>query len=557
MSAGEPAPTLPPAHSGLSPRPPAATAAHTDDPALKKTSTPKPPRNLDKHLFEAGQQCHKRLWLDYHRPASVEAGSSRQAMSATGLQLVTLARSVFPKGVAIENENAAKAAAATAEQLAAGTAVLFGATFVADGVETRTDILVRHKDGAIDLYEVKSGTKIKHRYVNDLALQMHAAERSGHKVRAAFLLHVNPKYAHKAGGDFPPMQLLRSADVTTKVRKQVDLVTRRLAHFRQALEDEAVLQLPMGTFCTMPFPCPHLATCRKEAPATPLLELPELTRTLELELHKEGIEDLTALDADRPGLTFRQRRTIACVKQQTPILEPFVRDELVQIKKPLHFLALATVTEALPRFDGQRPWRELPIAWAANTIHADGRLETVAFATVERDDPRPAFAASLGKHLDVGGTIVCWNDESLEELHSLLDDLPAAKAAVRSIVSRPHVDMMHLFDAGVFHPQLRTHADLRASVKALLDDSSGDELAIWGEDALRDALAKAGTPRIRATTKEKIAADVKANVQWIADRLLQLFRKFGEGEQKAKETPPPPKTGPTPKPRPLPKPLPS
>jgi hypothetical protein len=85
-----------------------------------------------------------------------------------------------------------------------------------------------HKDKQIDLFEIKSGTKVKHRYVNDLALQAVVLERCGLKLRAAFLLHVNPQYAHKEGEDYPPMQLLRSADVTTKVQKQLDNVRRRL-----------------------------------------------------------------------------------------------------------------------------------------------------------------------------------------------------------------------------------------------------------------------------------------------------------------------------------------
>jgi hypothetical protein len=164
-----------------------------------------------------------------------------------------------------------------------------------------------------------------------------------------------------------------------------------------------MLQLPMGTFCTTPFRCPHLARCSGEAPALPLRELPELTRTQELELHKEGIETITALDPQRPGLTFRQRRTIACVQAGEPVLEPFVREELQQSTKPAHFLAIAALTDALPRFEGQRPWRLLPYAWATNTLHPDGRLETADFVHVERTDPRTAFITSLAKHLEVGG----------------------------------------------------------------------------------------------------------------------------------------------------------
>lgn len=520
---------------------------------MKKQDPPTSPRNLDKHLFEAGQQCHKRLWLDYHEPIEAEPPATRKAMSQAGQQLVTLARSVFPKGVPIEAKTVAKAAEVTKEQLAAGTPVLFGATFVADGIEVRSDILVLHKDGQVDLYEVKSGTKIKHRYVNDLALQVHVVEACGIKVRAAFLLHVSPKYVHKEGADYPPMQLLRSADVTNKVKKQVEQVRIRLPHFRNAIADENVLQLPMGTFCTLPFACPHLPRCTKEGPALPLRELPELTRAQELELYQEGIEDLPGVDHKRPGLTFKQRRTLACIQQQSPIVEPFVREELRQCAPPLHFLAVATLTEPLPRFEGQRPWRQLPYAWAAHTLHKDGRLETASFAHADRTDPRPEFAATLGKHLEIGGTILCWNDTALDSLHALLEDLPAAKAAVRSITNRQHVDLMQLFDAGVFHPALRGHGDLAASVAALLDDPSGIGLAVRTEDDLRLTIEKASAPRVRSTTKEKIAAEVKQGLVWQTERLLQLYRKYGEVEAQRPKPAAPPAKGPV---KALPKPLP-
>jgi hypothetical protein len=527
--------------------------------ASKKPASPKAPRNLDKHLFESGQQCHKRLWLDYHEPAETEASSTRQAMSEVGQQLLVLARSVFPKGVLVEGKTIAKAAEATQEQLAAGAQVLFGAAFIADGVEVQSDILVVHKDGQLDVYEIKSGTKIKHRYVFDLALQVHAVEASGRTVRAAFLLHVNPKYAHKEGADYPPMQLLRSADVTTKVRKQLEQVRVRLPHFRRAINDENVLQLPMGTYCTTPFQCPHLARCTKEGPALPLRELPELTRAQELAMHQEGIEELTAIDSQRPGLTFKQRRTLASIEQKTLLVEPFVREELRQCNQPLHFLSIATLTEPLPRFEGQHPWRQVPYAWAVNTLHKDGRVETASFSHADRTDPRTDFATTLAKHLEIGGTIMCWNDDNLESLRALLEDLPNAKAAVRTIVGRQHVAMMKLFDAGVFHPQLRTHTDLEATVAALQNDTSGADLAIRNEDQLREAIDKATAPRSRSTTKDKIAADMKAWVGWCSDRLLQLYRKFAEVEDVRQKAPPATaksaaKSPPKPLPRQLPKP---
>ncbi len=547
---------------------------------MKKKTSPSAARNLDKLLFEAGQQCQKRLWLDYREPVADTPSASRLAMSAAGEQLRALARTAFPKGVAIEATDPVAAARETRERIAAGQLVLFNATFLADGIEARCDVLVLHRaptgrapgdaapaaatavgakppDGLGDLVEIKSGTQVKHRYVNDLALQALVLEQCGLKLRAAYLLHVNPKYVHKEGADYPPMQLLRSGDVTHKVQKMLEPLRRRLQQYRQSLADDAVLQLPMGTFCTSPFPCPYIPRCSKEAPALPLRELPELTRQQEIELHKEGIEDLASLDAKREGLTFRQRRTLACVQQNTRLVEPFVRDELRQCTKPLHFLAIAAITDPLPRFDGQRPWRRVPYAWAAHTVHADGRLETGSFVHVDRTDPRPQFVATLAKHLEVGGTIVVWNDDSLEELRPLLDDLPAAKAAVRALVGHPHLDLMQLFDSGVFHPALRTHADLRASANALLEDASGASLPVFGEDELLAALQKAWAPRIRATTKEKIGADVLAGLTWASERVMNLFNAFAEvAAPAAKAVPAAPRAAQKPLPRPLPKPLP-
>lgn len=503
---------------------------------MKKSSAPKPPRLLDKHLFEAGQQCLKRLWFDSHEPTEVEPSPTRQAMSAVGDQLRALARSVFPKGVLVSEATPQAAAEATKRLLAEGTAVLFDATFVADGVEARSDILVQHKDGSLDVYEIKSGTRINPRYVNDLALQTVVIAASGMRVRAAFLLHLNPKYVHKEGAEFPPMQLLRSADVTAKVERHVASVRRRLQQFHQVQAATEPLQLPMGTYCTTPFPCPYFGRCAAEAPAQPLRLLPELTRQLETELHKEGIEDLTSIDAARPGLTFRQRRFLTCLREGKPIVEPFVREELRQCQRPLHFLAIAYLPEPLPRFDGQRAWRQIPFGWAATTLHEDGRLESASFAHVDRTDPRAEFATTLAKHLEVGGTVICWDDEGLSGLRHLLDDLPDAKNAVRAIMGRPHLDMMHLLEAGVFHPELPDNRSLVTSAAALLEDASGKDLPIPDEDALREALAKAGAPRVRSTTKEKIAGELTATLKWQSEHLLSLYQRFGEVEIVRPET---------------------
>ncbi|MGK0201279.1 MAG: hypothetical protein ACI89X_000286 [Planctomycetota bacterium] len=500
-------------------------------PILKKSAKPKAPKNLDKQLFEAGLQCHKRLWLDYHEPSPESTSASRQEMSRVGDEMRELARTAFPMGVVIDCDDATAAAKKTAELLADNTPVLFDATFVHNGLEAQCDILVVHhnketNEKMVDLFEIKSGTKIKHRYVNDLALQAIVLEQCGLKLKSAYLLHINPKYSHVEGEEFPPMQLLRSADVTAKVEKQLPNVTRRLKHLRLAIHNDSVLELPMGTFCKNPFPCPHTARCQKDAPPLPLHQLPGLTRAQEIEMHKEGIEELMSVDGGREGLTFRQRRTLACMQQQERITESFVAEELFACERPLHFVSIAAVTEPLPRFHQQRPWQQTPYAWAAKTIHEDGRVESTSWASVDRSDPRAQFVKTLSRHIEIGGTMLCWRSEAIREMRTMLDSVPDGKTSVRALLGFEHVDMMQLLEAGVFDPKLLSYSDFRTVIGALLDDRSGDKLDSLDANYRYEALQKARTPRVRAATRDKISAEIQEALSWQSHRLADLFELF-------------------------------
>lgn len=493
---------------------------------MKKSAKPNGVRSLDKRSFEAGQQCHKRLWLDTHEPVDEPVSDSRREMSRIGVELRDLARTAFPMGVTIESEDVTAAAAATSEQLAAGAPVLFDAAFVDDGIEARCDILVVHKDGLVDLFEIKSGAKVKQRYVHDLALQANVLAANGYKLQRAYLLHVNTQYAHRAGADYPPMQLLRSSDVTAKVIKQQPNVARKAQLLQQVVAASTPPRAPMGTYCTSPFACPHAARCRDEASSLPLTRLPELTRQLEAQLHKEGIEDLAGLAPDRDGLTFRQRRTLQCHAEQERVVEPLLAEELGACEHPLHFLAVAVVTDPLPVFDQQRPWQRTPFAWALRTRHADGRVEEHAFAQVDRDDPRGAFVKSLSRQLEVGGTAVVWGEESLTELRPLLDSLPDDKPSVRALLGADHLDLRALLESTVFDPSLPDFRDVAAVVETLLGDPSGAALEGLDADSRFAMVQKARTPRVRAATREKIAATVTDALKWQTAQLAALFERY-------------------------------
>ena len=452
-------------------------------------------------------------------------------MSRVGDELRELARSAFPMGVLIEIEDAETAAAKTKQLIEANTPALFDATFIANGIEAKCDILIVHHNKEtdekfVDLFEIKSGTKVKHRYVHDLALQAIVLAASGFQLKSAFLLHINPKYSHTEDNEYPPMELLRSANVTAKVEKQVPIVARRLKQLRLAIDKKNAPKLPMGTFCKAPFPCPHNARCQKDAPALPLFELPELTRQQEIEMQKDGIKEMMGVNDEREGLSFRQRRTLACMQQKERILEPFVGEELAGCAKPLHFVAIASVTEPLPQFNDQRPWQLTPYAWAVVTHHEDGKITSNEWACVDRSDPRAQFVKTLRRHTEIGGTILCWQSEMTRDLRALLDSVPGGKSDIRALLSIEHVNMMQLLEAGVFDPELLSYSNFQTVVGTVLNDHSGDKLKALDVNYQYEVLQKARAPRARSTTRNKISVEIQEALSWQAHRLMDLYNVF-------------------------------
>jgi hypothetical protein len=505
-----------------------------------KKSAAKQPTKLTKSLYEAGLQCLKRLWLDVHDPQDEPTSLTRAHLAEVGAKLTKLACSAFPKGIEVAGSTTAARAAHTKELLAGGEPVVCGATFVGASSECVIDIVVQHKDGKLDLFEVKSGTKVKLRYLTDMALQLATVESAGHQVRASYLLHVQPRYAHKEGTDFPPMQLLRSTDVTARVRKVLDAMRPRMALMQKTLAEKSAPELPMGSHCTTPFRCPHYAACAAEAPDDGLHELPDLDRKLDNELRKYGAASLRDLDPNDDTLSFKQRRTVAAVHAGETLVEPFIRDELRDCRYPLHFVAIASVTEPLPQFEGQRPWRHVPFGWAVHTLTENGRTTSANYFFAEKGDPRRECITGLAKVVEAGGTLVCWNDRALTDLRELLEDLPDAKEQVRAVLARGHLDLMHLFDAGIFHPKLRGHRELATTVRALVPEFRAGDAAALDEEQLRATIEKMNTPRSRKQTRDKLAADLQASLDWCSESLLAMYRKFAGVEAPAAPAAPKP-----------------
>jgi len=120
-----------------------------------------------------------------------------------GQEIGQKAHLLFPGGVRIDEEpwQHAEAVARTAVLMSdARVPAIFEAAFEYDGIRIRVDVLERLGRDAWGLREVKSSTKLKDHYVDDLALQAFVLRGAGVAVPSIELVHVNSGYVRGPDG---------------------------------------------------------------------------------------------------------------------------------------------------------------------------------------------------------------------------------------------------------------------------------------------------------------------------------------------------------------------
>ncbi len=455
-------------------------------------------------------QCAKRLHLEFHRPDEIPEPTVRhQFLMEAGKQLLELACQGFPNGRSVDTDDADEAAEQTREILSQEEgAAVFNASFVSDQAEVRCDIVLPTGSGQLDIFEVKSGTKVKLRHIMDLAFQVNAIEACDYTVRHANILHLSPDYLHDGGKDLPAHAVFKNVDVSSKVRKRMAGARARIDNYLNVLSDETTLELPMGTWCSAPIPCHYLEQCREEASAHPLLELPDITAVLESELHQEGIEDLQQLDEKRDGLTLIQRRALRSVATDQMVVEPSGHKNLDEADYPIGVVYVGYCLQVIPQLKASRAWEHVPFQWSAQVVQKDGTVEQRDWLADGKDDPRPGFVRSLAECVEQWETLGLYTQRLETVLKHLLEELPDEKPYVRALLNIPVLTLEHVVRTGLYHPELRGSFELEVVLRALVPDLELDALPIRAPEEAAAAFRRMLLSRTRDTIRQKLSSQL-------------------------------------------------
>jgi hypothetical protein len=221
-------------------------------------------------------------------------------------------------------------------------------------------------------------------------------------------VHLNTGYVRDGALDV--RSLFTIDDVTEAVEDGQAAIERNLRQFEAALAG-AEPEVPIGTQCNNPYECDFRPYCWRAVPFPSVLDLRKLNGNRKFEYYHRGI--VTYEDA-RKHIDLNAVQSLqvdTALNHAVQVDAGALGDFLGDVRYPVSFLDFETFQDAIPRFDGQRPYQNMPFQYSLHIVHETGELEHKEFLADENADPRHELARRLLEDLPGEGTIFAYHQQ--------------------------------------------------------------------------------------------------------------------------------------------------
>jgi len=368
--------------------------------------------NLSKSRYCKGIRCQKILWLDAHKSEVRDESVFNKAVFETGNRVGDLAMGYYGAFSEVPyNDDKSIMIAETKRLLDANTPIICEASFSHDGNFCSVDIL-RVRGSEVEITEVKSSTDISPIYYDDIAFQYHVLSSCGLNVKKTFIMHINNKYERQ--GDIDLTGLFTANDCTKIVRAMQKDVAANIERFKKSAEEENEPDIEIGVYCVDPYECEYRAYCWKHIPNNSVFDVSGrvLHWDKKFDLYKRGVISYKQLLESGEKLNdaaLLQLETF--VYKKPPVIDKeLIRLFLDTLSWPLYFLDFETFQEAIPPFDGLRPYMQVPFQYSLHIQETPGAaLKHREFLAKEGIDPREELAARLCEDIPQNVCVLAYN----------------------------------------------------------------------------------------------------------------------------------------------------
>lgn len=439
-------------------------------------------KGLSKSCYTAFCQCPKNLWLKVYKPEEAKDDPALEARFEQGNEVGDLAMQLYGDFVEVTAKNADGSldlnamVEKTREEMTKGTENICEASFFLEGNYCAVDILRRNSNGW-DIYEVKSSsfpecdgeeTKLE-KYAPDIAYQKWLMEKCGVKVINTYLVCLNSNYVRH--GELDLQQLFVIIDMKDLVDNEYLKVPTQVKLAMKVLSDGNEPDIDLSKHCMKPYKCAFLDYCKRQhgvpEDEPTVFGIYSMNFSEKLKYYQAGhisfedvLVELQNKTSDpkyikKPTKTLPiQLMQVECTLNKTEhIIVNGIRKFLSSLSYPLYFLDFETFQQAIPQYDGQKPYQQITFQYSLHIKESPNApyQHKEYLAPSDGRDPRRELAEQLCKDIPTDVCTLAYNKMfecgRIKELAELYPDL-----AVHLLNIRDHiVDLIDPFRAGDYY----------------------------------------------------------------------------------------------------------
>lgn len=393
--------------------------------------------NISKSLYCNYIQCKKQIWLNKYKPEEY-IETKNESIMENGNEVGDLARRYFGNYSLVKfNEVLIKMIMETKEYLKQNKSVICEASFKFDNLFASIDILKIDDDG-VNIYEVKSSTEVKDIYKDDASFQAYILKKLGYKVKSVNIMHLNSFYEFKDELDLKG--LFSIEDITSLSIKKESEIEENVKEINEILDSEKEPDIDLDIYCFKPYDCPFFKYCSKHIKDNNVFEIRGMTINKKIDLYKKGLINFEDLINEKLNDKYIEQIDYRLHDKEPKINKDKIKSFLSTLKEPLYFLDFETYQDAIPKYNGQRVYGQVPFQYSLH-YYENNELKHKEFLSEPDIDPRRSLAEQLVKDIPIDVDVLAYNmsfekgvikslsniypdlSESLMKIHDNIKDL--------------------------------------------------------------------------------------------------------------------------------------
>ena len=365
---------------------------------------------LSKSSYCKCVQCEKILWLNkYKRDKSVV--EDNESRLEKGRQVGELAKGLFGdyEDIAYDNDFNLRIKK-TAKLLEDKPNIITEASFIYDNNFCSVDILKNDLDG-VEIYEVKSSTKIKDIYIDDTAYQYFVLTNLGLNVKKVCIVYINNEYIRF--GELDVEELFNIEDVTSDVKEKqaeikenIDSINNFMEVYGQDNEPDSRIDMN----CFKPYSCEFWEYCTRDLPKPNVFDISSMQNRTKIKKYNEGLISFEDLEGADINPKYLEQIDFELNERDAKIEKEAINDILDSLRYPLYFIDYETCQYAVPEYDRTKAYQQIPFQYSLHIINEKGMMEHKEFlAEIDDENLIRNFAESMINDVSENGSVIVYN----------------------------------------------------------------------------------------------------------------------------------------------------